>query len=45
MHIVVINNDNLVATHLRTVVLYTMKRDTTTKIYSVRKLNTLNFVH
>ena len=45
MHIVVMNNDNCVATHPRTVVLYTMKCDTTTKIYNVRKLNTSNFVH
>ena len=45
MLIVVINNDNFVATHSRTVVQYAMKCETTTKIYSVRKLNTLLYVH
>ena len=34
MHIVVVNKDNFVATHQRTVVLYTMKCETTTNIYS-----------
>ena len=38
MHIVVMNNDNFVATHTRTVTQYTMKCKTTTKIYSVCKL-------
>ena len=32
MHIVVMNNDNFVATHLRTIVKYTMKCEPTTKI-------------
>ena len=45
MHFVVMNNDNFVATHLRTVVQYIMKCETTTKIYSVGKLNTLISVH
>ena len=45
MHIVVMNNDNFVATYPRTVVQYTMKCKTTTKIYSVRKLKTLIYVH
>ena len=35
------NNDNFVAIHPRTVVEYIMKCETTTKIYSVRKLNAL----
>ena len=35
MHIVLMNNNNFVATHLRTVVQYTTKCETTTKIYSV----------
>ena len=34
MHIVVMNNDKFVATHPRTVVQYTMKCETTTKIYN-----------
>ena len=45
MHIVVMNSDNFIATHPRTVVQYTMKCDTTTKIYNVRKHNTLIHVH
>ena len=45
MHIVVMNNDNFVTTHLRTVIQYITKCDTTTKIYSVHKLNTLIYVH
>ena len=31
MHIVVMNNDNFVATHPKTVIQYTMKCETTTK--------------
>ena len=38
------NNDNFVATHLRTVVQYTIECETIPKIYSVRKLNTLIYV-
>ena len=38
-------NGNFVATHQRTVVQYTIKCKTTTKIYSVRNLNTLIYVH
>ena len=38
---VAMNDDHFVATHPRTIVQYTMKCETTTKIYSVRKLNTL----
>ena len=45
MHIVVVNNDNFVATHPRTIVQYTIKCETITKIYSVRSLNTLIYVH
>ena len=45
MPIVVMNNDNFIATHPRTVVQYTMKCEITTKSYSVHKLNTLIFVH
>ena len=45
MDIVVMNNVHFVATHLRTIVQHTMKCETTTKIYSVRKLNTLIYVH
>ena len=45
MHILVMNNDNFIATHSRTVVQYTMKCKTTTKIYSVQKLNSLIYVH
>ena len=44
MHIVVINNDNFVATHPRTVVQYTLKCTTTIKIYGVRKLITLIYI-
>ena len=40
MHIAVMNNDNFVVIHRITVSQYTMKCETTTKIYSVRKLNT-----
>ena len=43
MHIVVMNNDNFVATHPGTAMRYTTKCETTTKI--VRKLNTLIYVH
>ena len=39
MHTVVMNNDSFVATHAKTVVQYTMKCETTTKIYDLRKLN------
>ena len=39
------NNDNFVATHPGTVVQYTIKCKTTIKIYSVRNLNTLIYVH
>ena len=39
------NNDNFVTTHPRTVVEYTVKCKTTTKIYSVRKLSTSIYVH
>ena len=39
------NNDNVVATHPRTVVQYMMKCEKTTKIYSVRKLNTLIYIY
>ena len=39
------NNDNFVATYPRTVVQCTMKCETTTKIYSVRKLHSLVYVH
>ena len=39
------NNDNFVAIQPRTVVQYTMKCETTTKIYSVPKLSTLTYVH
>ena len=42
---VVMNNDDFVATYPRTVVQYTMKCEATTKIYSVRKLNSLIYVH
>ena len=45
MHIVVMNNDNFVATHPRTVVQYAMKCKQPQKIYSVRKLNILIYVH
>ena len=45
MNIVVMNNDNFVETYPRTVVQCTMKCETTTKIYSVRKLHTLVYVH
>ena len=45
MRIVVMNNKNFVATHPRSVVQYTMKCETTTEIYSVRKLNTLIYVY
>ena len=41
MHIVVMNNDNFVATHPRTVVQYTMMCKPTTKFYCARKLSTL----
>ena len=39
MYIVIMNNDNFVATYPRTIVQYAMKCETTTKIFSVRKLN------
>ena len=45
MHIVVMNNDNFVASHSKTVVQYTRKCETTTKSCSVDKLNTLICVH
>ena len=45
MSTVVMNNYNFIATHLRTVVQYIMKCETTTKIYSLLKLNTLIYVH
>ena len=38
------NKENFVATRPRTVVLYTMKCETITKICSVCKLNTLMYV-
>ena len=38
------NNDNFVATHPGTIVQYILNCETTTKIYSVCKLNTLNYV-
>ena len=44
MHIVVMNNDNFVATYPRTVVQYTMKCNTTKEIYSVCKRNTLSIL-
>ena len=44
MHIAVMNNNNLVANHRRTVV-QSMKFETTTKIYSVRKLDTLIYAN
>ena len=45
MYIVVMNNDKFVAIYPRTVAQYTIKCETTTKIYSVRELNTLICVH
>ena len=45
MHIVVMSNNNFVANHPRTIVQYTMKCETTTEIYTVRKRNTLIYVH
>ena len=39
------NNGNFIATDPRTVVQYTIKCETTTKIYIVRKLNTLTYAH
>ena len=45
MHIVVMNNENCVATHPRTVVQFTMKGEITIKIYSASKFNTLIYVH
>ena len=45
MHIVVMNNENCVATHPRTVVQFNMKDEITTKIYSASKFNTLINVH
>ena len=41
MHNVVMNNDNFIATHPRTVSEYTLKCETTTKIFSACKLNSL----
>ena len=41
MHIFVMNNDNFVANHPRTIVQYTKKCETTTKTYSVRNLTLL----
>ena len=38
MHIIVMNNDNFITIHLRTVVQYIMKCEATTKIYSVHNL-------
>ena len=45
MNIVVMSNDNFVTTYPRTVVQYIMKCETTTKVYSVLKLNTSIYVH
>ena len=45
MYIVVMKNDNFVASHPRTVVKYIIKCKTTTKIYNVHKLDTLIYVH
>ena len=45
MHNVVMNDDNFVASQPRTIVQYTMKCETTTRIYIKRKLNTLIYVH
>ena len=45
MHIVVMNNDNFVAIHPNTVGQYAIECETTLKIYSVRKLNILIYVH
>ena len=45
MHIIVMNNDNFVATHPRTVVQDTRRYETITKIYSERKLNTLIYIY
>ena len=45
MHIVVMNNENCVATHRRKVVQFTMKDEITTETYSVSKFNTLIYVH
>ena len=45
MHIVVMNKDDFVATHPKTVIQYTVKCPTITKIYRVRKIITLIYVH